>query len=408
MPGAYSEAAALAAFPGCDPLPCRTFEGAFQAAAQWSADAAVVPIENSLGGSIHAVYDLLLRYGGDSGGLGGIGGIGGGGGNLRIVGEVGVAVSHCLLAPAGTEIEDLDEVTSHPQALAQCDGFIRSLSDFKKGGGGVDPDGRTKKKVAKIAAEDTAGSAAELAARWAAEADDGNEGNGGNGGGIVDGSGTQKRRKKNTTAAIASARAAELYGLEILASDIQDADARSNVTRFLVLVREPAAPGPSPGDPRPHKASVAFSLPDGPGALFRALSVFALRDISMTKVESRPARDAPLLLEEGVDDDDDEVEEKDEEDEEEEEGSEGEEGDGTSFESFDEEDEPSSSSAPVPPSSSSRSSKSSSNKANKRRRRRRRFNYLFYVDVRANLADPHAQNALRHLREIAPFMSVLG
>ena len=121
MPGAYSEAAALAAFPGCDPLPCRTFEGAFQAAAQWSADAAVVPIENSLGGSIHAVYELLLRYGGEEGGAAG-------GGGLRIAGEVGVAVSHCLLAPKGTALEDVTEVTSHPQALAQCEGFVRSLA----------------------------------------------------------------------------------------------------------------------------------------------------------------------------------------------------------------------------------------------------------------------------------------
>ena len=350
VPGAYSEAAALAAFPGCDPLPCRTFEGAFQAAAQWSADAAVVPIENSLGGSIHAVYDLLLRYGD----------------GLRIVGEVGVAVSHCLLAPAGTRLEDLTEVTSHPQALAQCEGFVRSLAFASASASGASGDAASgeRRNIARVAAEDTAGAAAELSARWAAAAAEGGSSDG--------------KRKSNTTAAIASARAAELYGLEILASDIQDAEASSNVTRFLVLVREPAAPRPSPGDARRHKTSVVFSLPDGPGALFRALSVFALRDISMTKVESRPARDAPLLLEEG--------EEEDEEEEEEE----GTEAAAFSSSSFDEEDGiPKGKKAP-------------------RRRRRRRFNYLFYLDVLANTADPLAQNALRHLREIAPFMRVLG
>ena len=356
VPGAYSEAAALASFPGCDPVPCRTFEGAFQAAAQWSADAAVVPIENSLGGSIHAVYDLLLRYGD----------------GLRIVGEVGVAVSHCLLAPAGTRLEDLEEVTSHPQALAQCEGFIRSLAaSSSSSSSSVGSDDSRRRKIARVAAEDTAGSAAELAARWAAAAAAQNREGAGDGGeeGKEKEGGTKKIR---TTAVIASARAAELYGLEILASDIQDAEASSNVTRFLVLVREPAAPRPSPGDARQHKASVVFSLPDGPGALFRALSVFALRDISMTKVESRPARDAPLLLEEG-----EETEEEEEDD--------------LSSSSFEEEDGDSNVSTTI-----------------SSRRRRRRFNYLFYLDVRANTADPLAQNALRHLREIAPFMRVLG
>ena len=92
------------------------------------------------------------------------------------------------------------------------------------------------------------------------------------------------------------------------------------MTRFLVLVREAgggaeaeAEPEPRPGDARRrHKASVVFSLPDGPGALFRALSVFALRDISMTKVESRPARDAPLLLEDGEETDEEGEEEEEE------------------------------------------------------------------------------------------------
>ena len=101
VPGAYSEGAALKACPGWEPLPCEQFETAFQALSQWMAERAVLPIENSLGGSIHAVYDLLLRY------------------RLHIVGEVTVEVNHCLMALPGTQIDDLEVCMSHPQALAQ-------------------------------------------------------------------------------------------------------------------------------------------------------------------------------------------------------------------------------------------------------------------------------------------------
>jgi arogenate/prephenate dehydratase len=123
VPGAYSEGAALAAFPGGRPLPCAAFDAAFEALAGGLADRAVLPIENSLGGSIHAVYDLLLRH------------------RLHIVGEVAIGVDHCLLALPGTALSDITSVASHPQALAQCDGYLRSLG------------------VARVAADDTAGAA---------------------------------------------------------------------------------------------------------------------------------------------------------------------------------------------------------------------------------------------------------
>jgi len=117
VPGAYSESAALRACPGWDPLPCEQFEVAFQALSQWMAERAVLPIENSLGGPIHAVYDLLLRY------------------RLHIIGETSVNVNHCLLALPGTKIEHISRVMSHPQALSQCDGYLKRLNVVKEVGG---------------------------------------------------------------------------------------------------------------------------------------------------------------------------------------------------------------------------------------------------------------------------------
>ncbi|XP_057817772.1 arogenate dehydratase 1 isoform X2 [Cryptomeria japonica] len=158
VPGAYSEAAASKAYPDCDAVPCDQFEAAFQAVELWVADRAVLPVENSLGGSIHRNYDLLLRH------------------RLHIVGEVQLPVHHCLLALAGTRKEDLRRVISHPQALAQCEHTLTKLG----------------LKVAREAFDDTA-----LAAQVVAE------------------------QYLRDTAAIASARAADIYGLTVLADGIQ-------------------------------------------------------------------------------------------------------------------------------------------------------------------------------------------
>ncbi|GBF95450.1 arogenate dehydratase prephenate dehydratase chloroplastic [Raphidocelis subcapitata] len=284
VPGAYSEMAARKACPDCEPLPCDQFEVAFQALSQWMAEWAVLPIENSLGGSIHAVYDLLLRY------------------RLHIVGETSVSVNHCLLALPGTKLGEVTRVLSHPQALAQVDGYLRKL------------------KVVKEAVDDTAG-----AAQMVAE------------------------QKLVGVAAVASRRAAELYGLEILDEGIQDY--KDNVTRFIKLSRDPLVTTDTAPD-RPYKTSIVFSLKQGPGQLFKALSVFALRDIDMTKIESRPMRSNPILTVES--------------------GAAGA-GEGTAM-----------------PAGS------------------QRFNYLFYVDFVGTLAEPRCQNALRHLQESAPFLRVLG
>ncbi|KAL7173600.1 hypothetical protein ACSBR2_032956 [Camellia fascicularis] len=154
--GAYSETAAEKAYPNCEAVPCEQFDTAFEAVERWLVDRAVLPIENSLGGSIHRNYDLLLRH------------------RLHIVGEVKLAIRHCLLANHGVKVQDLKRVLSHPQALAQCENTLTRLGMF----------------VA--------------------------------------------FHKLNDTGAVASSTAARIYGMNIDDSD--------NVTRFLVLAREPIIP----------------------------------------------------------------------------------------------------------------------------------------------------------------------
>ena len=108
-PGAYSEAAALAFDAAGTPVACRSFEDVFQAVADGTVARGIVPMENTIGGSIHRNYDLLVEH------------------ELPIVGEVQLKVDHCLLALPGVRLEDVRVVHSHPQALAQCERFLRGL-----------------------------------------------------------------------------------------------------------------------------------------------------------------------------------------------------------------------------------------------------------------------------------------
>lgn len=214
--GAYSEAAAVEHFgEGVEPVPCAEFDQVFAAVYDGTTERGIVPIENSLAGSIHRNYDLLMRH------------------QLHIVGEQVLRVRHCLIVHPGVKPDQVAIVMSHPQALAQCERYLKHLG------------------VAREAAYDTAGAVKIL-----------------------------KERGSRRHAAIASRRAAQVYGLEIAAEGIEDDEA--NYTRFLVLAREPVTPA------APAKTSIVFSMPNVPGALFKALSVFALRDIDLTKVESRP------------------------------------------------------------------------------------------------------------------------
>jgi prephenate dehydratase len=217
-PGAYSEAAAIRFSDHADLLPCESFDDVFTAVATGKATHGILPVENSIGGSIHRNFDLLVEH------------------DLSIVGEVEIAVEHCLLVNPGTTREAIRRVYSHPQGLAQCEMFLRAMQG-----------------VEIVATYDTAGSA-KL---------------------VRDG-------QFPDAAAIASRRAGEVFGLEVLESGIQDY--AMNITRFAVIARQP--------DPSVlgEKTSIVFALPNEPGSLYRALGVFAERQIDLTKLESRPIR----------------------------------------------------------------------------------------------------------------------
>lgn len=219
--GAYSEMAVYTFFgKNAEVLPCRDFKGVFENVDKQDAEYGVVPIENSLEGSVNQTYDLFLKY------------------NLKVKGEVIVRVSHCLLANRDTKLEQVKTVYSHPQALAQCRNFLE----------------RSQWEL--IPTYDTAGSAKML-----------------------------KEKALKDAAAIASERAAELYGLTILAREIEDTP--NNYTRFFVLSKEDS---PKTGN---DKTSIIFGATHTPGSLYNALSEFAKRGVSLTKIESRPTKQTP-------------------------------------------------------------------------------------------------------------------
>ena len=157
---------------------------------------------------------------------------------LKISGEVKIRINHCLLALHDTKLEDLKAVYSHPQALAQCAESLNGL------------------KVATEPAYDTAGSAKMI-----------------------------KDRRLRQAGAVASESAAEIYGLKVLQRNIEDLP--ENFTRFFVIGREDA---PATGK---DKTSVVFGTPHTPGSLHRALGELALREINLTRIESRPVRTVP-------------------------------------------------------------------------------------------------------------------
>lgn len=202
--------------------PQPTFEALFQAVERGEAERGLLPIENSLAGSIHENYDRLSAAA------------------LHIVGETELRVRHCLLGRPGASLGTIRRVASHPVALAQCRAFFASRPHLEP-----------------VPAYDTAGSVRDLLR--------------------ADGMATQ--------AAIASRLAAEIYGAQVLMEGIEDDP--QNYTRFLLLARAPEEVRGA------GKTSLAFTMPNVPGALHRALGAFAARGVDLARIESRPLRGRP-------------------------------------------------------------------------------------------------------------------
>jgi len=220
-PGAYTEEAAFR-FLGKSTkgVPHENLDEVFDAVERGDVPFALVPVENSLEGSITRAYDLLL----DS--------------PLMVCGETELRISHCLIAMEGASLDTVKFVYSHPQALGQSRNFLKQLN------------------AEIVPASDTAGSVRMI-----------------------------KEEKRLDYAAVASAKAAELYGMKILAREIEDNP--HNFTRFFVLSKEDSPPTGN------DKTSIVFSLKHKPGALYECLREFASRKVNLTKLESRPTRHQP-------------------------------------------------------------------------------------------------------------------
>lgn len=221
--GAFSEIAAIKFFgSSIEPVLCKTFEEIFKKISCKEADYGLLPIENSQTGGINEAHDLLLHQ------------------ELFAVGEVKLKVEHCLITKDEINFKLIKKVYSHPQALAQCEGFLsKNLPHCQI-----------------IPVYDTAGSVKMIS-----------------------------NLTKNNVAAIASNWAAELYGLKIIRKGIQDN--KYNYTRFLVLSSEISP------DPKNNKTSIIFAVVSKPGALYKCLKEFALRDLNLTRLESRPSKQKP-------------------------------------------------------------------------------------------------------------------
>jgi len=256
--GAFSQHAGAKIFGmRIEPFPCPSFEEVFRSIALRKADCAVIPIENTLAGSIHQNFDLLARH------------------SLEVVAETSLRIEHNLIVHPGVRLRQIRQIYSHPAALEQCKRLLSRL-----------------RKIEKVSFSDTAGSVKFIRDKGLRDA-----------------------------AAIASEDAARIYGMKILRRSIEDEP--ENYTRFLALARRKRFPAGG------QKTSIVFGLKNEPGVLFKALSVFALRNIDLSKIESRPIRRKP-------------------------------------------------------------------------------WEYLFYLDLQSDIRSRDCLNALRHLRELALYLKVLG
>ena len=229
--GAFSQEATVKLLgPSVEAVPFPRFTDVFDALVAGNLDYAVIPMENTLHGSVYENYDNLLRY------------------ECRIHGETTIRICHNLMAPPGLSFAKITHVYSHPVALNQCLDFFRD-----------------NPQISKEIHYDTAGSARMV---------------------MTD--------RPEGAAAIASASAAEIYGARILKRGIEDD--RQNFTRFFLLARgDQAVPARSPKDRKTAwKTSIVFSVANQSGSLFRSIAAFALRDLSLTKISSRPLRGKPF------------------------------------------------------------------------------------------------------------------
>ena len=217
--GAYGEVASRQLVSNGAYIPCLEFVDVFRGVEEGDLDLGVVPVENSLEGAVTQVNDLLTTT------------------RLKVIGEIKVPVKHCLLATRGTDYREIRVVYSHPQALAQCRGFLM------------------RNKLEPHPFYDTAGAAKMLA-----------------------------RESPKASAAIASRLSAELYDLDIIKEGIEDGS--SNSTRFLLLSRDSY---PGKGD----KTSIIFAVPHEAGQLYDVLRLFAEADINLTRIASMPRRSDP-------------------------------------------------------------------------------------------------------------------
>jgi prephenate dehydratase len=226
--GAFSQTAArVLAGEDSIPVPLPTFLQVFESVANGKCDCAVIPIENTLHGSIHENYDHLLKF------------------DLPIRGETFVRIVHNLIVPPGVRMAGIRRIYSHPVALNQCRNFLESHPEIER-----------------TPFYDTAGSVKML-----------------------------MEESMKDAGAIASAAAAEIYGAKILKKSIEDD--RQNYTRFFLLESSKSTKNNHSKRGSYFKTSVVFTVRNVPGALFRCLSAFALRDLNMTKIESRPLRGKP-------------------------------------------------------------------------------------------------------------------
>jgi len=214
--GAYSQQACEKVFRYPSIMYCRTFENVFSAIESGLCRYGILPIENSLAGSVNSVYDLMMQH------------------HCYIVRSVRVKIDHTLLALPGTKMEEIREIYSHEQAIQQCSAYLSRHREWH----------------------------VNVCSNTAAAAQ------------MIQTSG------RNDAAAISSGRCADLYGLECMASDIQNNG--NNHTRFICISKEPEI------YPGADHTSLMLTLPNRPGSLYQLLSRFNAQGINLTKLESRP------------------------------------------------------------------------------------------------------------------------